>query len=127
MDETRSSDCPMNVGDPGRRLTERYISALHQLTSASPDIRLGEIYALERLAKDSPEEQPIVVGILSAFVCIRVASRSGIGHGLRDRPWCARTGWGWVVRAFGRVGRDADLQAALTVLGRLPRLAESVR
>jgi hypothetical protein len=78
--------------------TERYSKAIEQLGSDNLDIRLGGIYALERLAIDSAGYHPTVVEVLSAFV------REHSAHGqVRDefRP-------------------AADLQAALTVLGRLP-------
>jgi hypothetical protein len=37
------------------------------------DVRIGGIYALERIARDSPEDHPIVIEVLAAFV--RVHSR----------------------------------------------------
>ncbi|WP_322762048.1 hypothetical protein [Frankia sp. Cr2] len=119
----------MNTGEPGRQFTERYANTFHQLNIAALDIRLGEIYALERLAKDSPEEQPAIIGILAAFVCIRLASRSDIGPDRPDQPWCTRTAWacGQGLRVSGRMGRDADIQAALTVFGRLSPPPGTVR
>ncbi|WP_322751255.1 MULTISPECIES: pentapeptide repeat-containing protein [unclassified Frankia] len=107
---------------PTRQLTERYISAIHQLGTASLDIRLGEIYALERFAKDSPDEQPIVVGVLSAVVRAYIPGRSGTGHGRQNQPRSARAADGRNGQLSRHMGPDADIQAALTVLGRLPSL-----
>lgn len=47
---------------------ELYTRAIDQLGSASGTIRLGGIYALERVVTDSPADQRAVVEVLSAFV-----------------------------------------------------------
>jgi uncharacterized protein YjbI with pentapeptide repeats len=52
-------------------ITGRYTAAVNQLGTPGSDhlgTRLGGIYALERLAKDSPPDQPTVMAVLSAFV-----------------------------------------------------------
>jgi hypothetical protein len=49
-------------------ITERYTKAIEQLGSDKLDVRLGGIYALERIAKDFPRDHPTVVEVLSAFV-----------------------------------------------------------
>jgi hypothetical protein len=79
--------------------TERYSKAIDQLGSDNLDVRLGGIYALERLAVDSEGYHPTVVEVLSAFAREH-GDRSHVG--VDPRP-------------------AADVQAALTVLGRLPR------
>lgn len=51
--------------------TDRYTKAVEQLGQQGTDrlqIRLGGIYALERLARDSPRDQPTIIEVLSAFV-----------------------------------------------------------
>jgi hypothetical protein len=80
-------------------LTERYSKAIDQLGSDNLDVRLGGIYALERLAIDSEVYQPTVVEVLSAF-----AREHGDASPVGGDPRLA-----------------ADMQSALTVLGRLPR------
>jgi membrane protein implicated in regulation of membrane protease activity len=50
------------------QITERYTKAIEQLGSDKLDVRLGGIYALERIAKDSRRDHPTVVEVLSAFV-----------------------------------------------------------
>jgi Pentapeptide repeats (8 copies) len=80
------------------QLTERYSKAIEQLGSDKLDVHLGGIYALERLAVDADGYHPTVVEVLSAFV----REHGDRGHAGNDpRP-------------------AADVQAALTVLGRLP-------
>jgi Pentapeptide repeats (8 copies) len=84
------------------QLTERYTKAIEQLGSEKLDVRLGGIYALERTAVDSERDQPTVAEVLSAFV--REHSRPPDDDS-DDRP----------------DQRPAtDVQAAITVLGRLP-------
>jgi Pentapeptide repeats (8 copies) len=50
------------------QVTDRYNAATTNLGSRSSSIRLGGIYALQRLMQDSRREQPTVVAILCAFV-----------------------------------------------------------
>jgi hypothetical protein len=57
----------LQVAEQGQ-LTERYTKAIEQLGSDKLDVRLGGIYALERIAADSERDHPTVVEVLSAFV-----------------------------------------------------------
>ncbi len=86
----------------------RYTAAITQLGSPSIEIRLGGIYALERLAKDSPDDHPTIVEVLSAFVRTRSTDPE-----LRPPP-----------PADGQDPapdrRAVDIRAAVQVLGRLP-------
>jgi hypothetical protein len=47
---------------------ELYVEAVKLLSDDDVSIRVGGLYALERVAKDSPGAQPTVVDVLSAFV-----------------------------------------------------------
>jgi hypothetical protein len=54
-----------------RQYTDRYSRAIEQLGRQGPDqlqIRLGGIYALERLARDSLRDQPTIVEVISTFI-----------------------------------------------------------
>lgn len=74
-----------------QQITERFSKAVEQLgTHDNLEVRLGGIYSLERIARDSVADQPTVVNVLTAFV--RETTKPG----------------GFV---------PADVQAALTVLG----------
>jgi uncharacterized protein YjbI with pentapeptide repeats len=85
------------------QVTDRYTKAIEQLGSDTPDVAIGGIYALERIARDSPRDDRTVTEVLSA--CIRAHSREqwpkpdadGTTHERSTRP---------------------DIQAALTVIGR---------
>jgi hypothetical protein len=83
------------------QITERFTRAIDQLGSEKLDVRLGGIYGLERIARDSASDQPQVVEVLTAFV--REHAR-----------WEARS-----VEVVDEARRPAtDVQAILTVLGR---------
>ncbi|WP_432922816.1 pentapeptide repeat-containing protein [Microbispora sp. CA-135349] len=81
------------LGEQGQ-VTERYTKAIEQLGSDKLDVRLGGIYALERIARDSARDHATVMDVLAAFV--REHSRE------RETGAPLRT----------------DLQAAVTVIGR---------
>lgn len=56
-----------------RQVTEQYSRAVEQIGHGSLQVRLGGIYALERVAAESPRYQAIVMDVLSAFVRERAA------------------------------------------------------
>jgi hypothetical protein len=84
-------------------VTDRYTRAIEQLGSDKLDVRIGGIYALERVARDSARDHPTVMEVLTAF--IREHSHE---------QWSPPGPGGWET---GR-GTRPDLQAAFTVLGR---------
>ncbi len=98
-----------------RLLIERFMRAVDQLGHPALDVRLGGIYSLERLARESPEHHPPIMEILAAFVrehapsSTRTGGRAGNG---------ARPGAGAAGHADARLRPPTDVQAALTVLGR---------
>jgi uncharacterized protein YjbI with pentapeptide repeats len=92
------------------QITERYTRAIDQLGRSELDVRLGGIYALERIARDSLADRPTIGEVLTAFV------RS-------HAPWPPRLPGQYVaVAPIGEVPelqvRAADVQASLIVLGR---------
>jgi hypothetical protein len=50
------------------QVTDRFTKAIEQLGSKELDIRIGGIYALGRIARDSAGDHPTVVQVLSTFV-----------------------------------------------------------
>jgi hypothetical protein len=94
------------------QLTERFTRATDQLGSDKLNIRLGGIYALERIAKDSEHDRNTICEILSAFV--------------RDNsPWPPKLAGQYTQNAPlpeipSLQSRAPDIQAAMNVLGRLP-------
>ena len=63
-------------------VTDRYTKAIEQLGSEGLDVRLGAIYALERIMFDSPRDHPTIVEVLAAFV--REHSRPKLCHHARN-------------------------------------------
>lgn len=80
-------------------LTDRYAKSIEQIGHSNLDVRIGGIFALERIARDSPSDRQTVVETLTAFVRehTRVDSRTPKADAV-----------------------TADVQAALSVLGRRP-------
>ncbi|MCC8251064.1 pentapeptide repeat-containing protein [Saccharothrix luteola] len=50
------------------QVNDRYDKAVGQLASDKPEVRVGGILALERVAMDSPGEAGIAAGLLAAFI-----------------------------------------------------------
>ena len=51
-----------------KQVTERFTQAINQLGSEKIEVRLGGIYALERIAKDSSKDHWTIMEVLTAFV-----------------------------------------------------------
>jgi uncharacterized protein YjbI with pentapeptide repeats len=95
-------------------ITDRYTKAIDQLGSERLDVRLGAIYALERIMIDSTRDHPTIVEVLAAYVR---------EHALLETDYGATAVGGdqlyWTLPEW--TDRPAtDVQAALTVLGRRP-------
>ena len=85
------------------QVTDRYTKAIEQLGSDKLDVRIGGIYALERIARDSARDHPTVMEVLTAF--IREHS---------NEPWSPPVSGGGEPERLTR----PDVQAALTVVRR---------
>ncbi len=51
-----------------RRVTDLYTKAVEQLGSADAAVRLGGLYALERVAQDNPGQRQTIVNVLCAYL-----------------------------------------------------------
>ncbi|WP_190557987.1 pentapeptide repeat-containing protein [Anabaena sphaerica] len=51
-----------------KQITERFAKAIEQLASEKIEVRLGAIYTLERIARDSEQDQWTIMEVLTAFV-----------------------------------------------------------
>jgi hypothetical protein len=51
-----------------RRITELYTKAVEQLGSEKAPVRLGGLYALERLAQDNPAHRQTIVNVICAYL-----------------------------------------------------------
>lgn len=90
------------------QITDRYAKAIEQLGHSSLDVRLGGVFALERLSKDSEEDFFTIVEVLSAFVREHTSE------------WDERD------RKALDVPATQDVQAAMTVLARRQSKGEIV-
>jgi hypothetical protein len=97
-----------------RQITERFTRAVDQLGSDKRDVRVGGIYALERIAHDSPQDHPQVMEVLTAYL-------------KEHAPWPEPQVSEDVIRALrdeaAEIGPSkpdpaADVQAAIRVIGR---------
>jgi len=90
------------------QITERFSRAIEQLGSEKLEVRLGGIYALERVAKDSASDHWTVMEVLTAFIREN-AKWAGAKQGKESAP----------ERNF--LTFPTDIQSILTVLGRRGR------
>lgn len=78
-----------------KNVTDRFSKAVEMLADDKLEVRLGGIYSLERIARDSKADHPVVMEVLTAFV--RTKS-----------PW----------KEENQEPISQDIQSALTVIGR---------
>lgn len=86
------------------QITDRFMRAVEHLDSKSSEVRVGAIFALERIADESPRDRPHIVNTLAVFVRNRLPDSD-----VRE---------GEYVQVLAQ--RVPDAQAALTVLCRSP-------
>jgi hypothetical protein len=66
-------------------ITDRYSKAVEQLGSEKIEVRLGGIYALERLMQDNPPDQRTIMEALAAYVR-QHSPRTPTAASVADRP-----------------------------------------
>jgi len=93
------------------QITDRYTRAVEQLGSTNSSVRIGGIYALERIMRDSPKDHETIVEVLAAFI----RERSGVAELTQPEE----------IPDQREPRPTADVQAALTVLGRRPDRVET--
>ncbi|MEU6264592.1 pentapeptide repeat-containing protein [Saccharopolyspora shandongensis] len=76
------------------QITERFTRAIEQIGNDNVDVRIGGVYALERIARNSPEDRRAVQFILTAFVRNHAPWHVGAPGGpehptsaIEERPW----------------------------------------
>ncbi|MBS9372437.1 pentapeptide repeat-containing protein [Rhodococcus sp. B50] len=84
-------------------LTERFSKAIEQLGSSTLDVRLGAVYSLERLSRDSIPDHPTIFEILGAFIRTHAPVT----------PECTES-----PAPLTEPRPPVDVQAALTAIGR---------
>jgi hypothetical protein len=92
------------------QITERFTRAIDQLGSEHLDVRLGGLYALERIARDSPADRASIGEVLTAFV----RTHAPWPPSLPDQPAASAP-----IEQVPRLQvRAPDVQASIWVLGR---------
>ena len=104
----RATNDQLQIAEQGQ-ITDRYNAAIANLGSLSIDVRLGGIYALQRIMQDSSRDQPTVVAVLCAFV--RDHANMAASAPSASQPSILPL----VPSAVS--GAPTDIQAALTVVG----------
>lgn len=92
------TNAQLQITEQGQ-ITDRYNAAITNLGSRSEDVRLGGIYALQRIMQDSPRDQPTIIVVLCAYVRDHAMLKAQISPTEITHPL------------------TADIQAALTVIG----------
>ncbi len=83
-------------------VTDRYTRAVGQLGDESSPVRIGGVYALERIGKDSTKDRTTIIYVLGAFI----RERSKVMRERQDEP-------------------PEDVKAGLRVAGRLLAISDS--
>lgn len=94
------------------QITERFTRAVDQLGSENVDVRIGGIYALERIAKNSAPDRNAIQFLLAAFVRNHAGWPVGAPDGPQHPTPTVDEHLPWM-----RV-RAPDIQTAMRVLGR---------
>jgi hypothetical protein len=95
------------------QITERFTRAIEQLGSDRMEVRLGGIYALERIANDSDKDFWPIMETLTAYVRERAPWNEALAAGGEES-----SNEKSAVQTKSRPKPATDIQAILTVLGR---------
>lgn len=91
-DQLKISSQELNTAQEGQ-ITDRYTKAVETLGDDAMGVRLGGVYALQRIMQDSPRDHPTIANVLAAYVRTHAGKPPEKGGGV-----------------------PADVHAALTVL-----------
>ena len=110
----RATEKQVAISEQGQ-ITDRFTKAIEQLGSEKLELRLGAIFALERIAKDSKDDHWTIMEVLTAYI----RERSGAKESRETQDESTETGKGDdEIREENRRKPAADIQATITVIGR---------
>jgi uncharacterized protein YjbI with pentapeptide repeats len=66
-DQLKISSQELGVSREGQ-ITDRYTKAVENLGDDAVDVRLGGVYALQRIMEDSPRDHPTIANVLATYV-----------------------------------------------------------
>ncbi len=116
-----------------KQITDLYVKAIEQLGGKTLEVRLGGIYALERIARDSEKDHGPIMEVLTAYVRANAPwPPEDFTEAREKQPWAKERPGGQTKKEGGSApGKgeaeepaekipklDADIQAVLTVIGR---------
>lgn len=105
--------------------TDLFVKAIEQLGSDKLEVRLGGIYALERIARDSEKDHGPIMEVLTAFVRLHAPWPPEKPSEAKDQPAEAKKPTSGEkkpeTKPAPEVKPRADIQAILMVLGRRTR------
>lgn len=112
--------CQVRINRDGQ-FTDRFTRGVEQLGSDNIDIRVGGIYALERIAHNSPEDRRTIQVVLGNYVRNRSPWFVGSQDGPEHPTPTVDEHWPWL-----RL-KAPDIQAAMIVLARRPNSRNAPR
>jgi Pentapeptide repeats (8 copies) len=95
-----------------KQITERFAKAIEQLGNEKIEVRLGAIYTLERIAKDSKDDHWTIMEVLTAFVRENASLKKNEEKAEKAKPLIKSE------EIEQKPKLKTDIQAALTVIGR---------
>lgn len=101
------------IADRDRRITESFAKAVEQLGDDRLEARLGGIYTLERIARESKRDYLPIMETLTAYVRERAPWSTAADEATSESTLKTEDKIG-----ASRVRPATDIQAVLTVLGR---------
>jgi uncharacterized protein YjbI with pentapeptide repeats len=111
-----------------RLITERFSKAVEQLGSEKIEVRLGGIYALERIAQDSDRDHWTIMEVLTSFIKEKTSVKRLSKEKIRvkayerwqqdEKGMSDQQNWNSAIRDLATELMTKDIQAALTVIGR---------
>lgn len=104
----------MKIAEDGK-ITDRFSKAVDQLGNDKLEIRLGGIYALERIAIDSEKDHPQMMEVLTAFVRDNSSQRENEIH---EQTSQLILPVGSLHPLTSKEKLDTDIQAILTIINR---------
>jgi hypothetical protein len=86
-----------------KRITEQYIKAVEQLGHENPSVRLGGLYALDRLGRNHADQRQVVVDVWCAYLRRRYMPARAVLMGTESDPLDV---------AIGEDGRELEVELA---------------
>jgi len=114
-DRARSLENNVRVTEEGQ-ITERFTRAVEQIGNEKLEVRLGGIYALERIAKDSKKDYWTIMEILTAFV--RENSPTDLEENDKNEDYSQDISNDKEKSSKTKEKIRTDIQAILSVIGR---------